>query len=471
NATYIDDLGQTVTNDEAASSYNFTMASGLSDVALMSLGGAPYTWSKNTSLPVTVDAQTVPLDAFSAIYVSGCGHSATTFSIASTQFFTVIGFPQWDGWSVMVDPIFVGYISSGTSDIEAPAFGTVNHSPLDILGTDYVHIEADVTDSGGSDLKEVKVYDIDLDVNHTMTFNEGTGYYEVDIPRSVDGRYTFNYQIIAEDNAGNAGVSSSFAFQFRDNIDPTIDTQSIANSTGTYGEIATVTVTVSDTGGSGVSTVTLTYSNTSGDFDVSMTFAAGEWSGVIPNHAPGTIVSYYVTAVDVDGNSVQSTPAQFTFDAGGAPDTLGPSITLVAHNPSAPTSSDAVTVSSDILDLSGVGSAVLQYKVDSGSWTNVTMTNVVDTWSGTIPAQSVGASVTYRIVAYDGIGNEAVSGETSYTVTDVVTTPTTTITTGPSTSTPTPPGPGPLNETMLFVYSGFGALVLIVVVLAARRRK
>ncbi|MHA2067735.1 MAG: hypothetical protein ACXABY_25515, partial [Candidatus Thorarchaeota archaeon] len=193
NATYIDDLGQTVTNDEAASSYNFTMASGLSDVALMSLGGAPYTWSKNTSLPVTVDAQTVPLDAFSAIYVSGGGHSATTFSIASTQFFTVIGFPQWDGWSVMVDPIFVGYISSGTSDIEAPAFGTVNHSPLDILGTDYVHIEADVTDSGGSDLKEVKVYDIDLDVNHTMTFNEGTGYYEVDIPRSVDGRYTFNY--------------------------------------------------------------------------------------------------------------------------------------------------------------------------------------------------------------------------------------------------------------------------------------
>ncbi|MHA2152069.1 MAG: hypothetical protein ACXAAQ_08815, partial [Candidatus Thorarchaeota archaeon] len=193
NATYIDDLGQTVTNDEAASSYNFTMASGLSDVALMSLGGAPYTWSKNTSLPVTVDAQTVPLDAFSAIYVSGGGHSATTFSIASTQFFTVIGFPQWDGWAVTVDPIFVGYISTGTTDSEAPQFGTVSDSPVNLLGVDNVHIEADVTDAGGSDIATVKVYDIDLDVNHTMTFNEGTGYYEVDIPRSVDGRYTFNY--------------------------------------------------------------------------------------------------------------------------------------------------------------------------------------------------------------------------------------------------------------------------------------
>ncbi len=469
NATYIDDDGQTVTNDQASASANFTMASGLSDVALMSLGGAPYTWSKNTSMPTTVDAQTVPLDAFSAIYVSGGGHSATTFSIASTQFFTVIGFPQWEGWGVMVDPIFVGYISTGTTDSEAPQFLSVNHSPLDILGVDNVHIEADVTDTGGSDIAVVKVYDIDQDVNHTMTFNESSGHYEVNIPRRVDGRYTFNYQIIAEDNAGNAGVSSAGVFLFRDNIAPTIDTMSILNGTDIHGEIATVTATASDTGGSGISTVTLTYSNTSGDFDVTMTNATSDWIGVIPNHAPGTIVSYYVTAEDVDGNTVQSTPAQFTFAAGGVPDTLGPSITLVAHNPTSPTSSDAITVSSDILDIAGVSSATLQYRVDSGSWINVTMTSVGDTWSGIIPAQPDGASVTYRIVAYDGIGNEAVSGENSYDVSDTVTTPTTTTPTG--STTPTVPGPGPLDESLILIYSGFGVLVLLVVVLAARRRK
>jgi hypothetical protein len=471
NASYIDDLGQTVTNDQAAASYNFTMASGLSDVALMSLGGAPYTWSKNTSMPVTVDAQTVPLSAFSAIYLSGGGHTATTFSIASTQFFTVIGFPQWDGWAVTVDPIFVGYISTGTSDGTAPTFGTVADSPLDILGTDYCHVEAFVSDTGGSDLKTVKVYDIDQDENHTMTFNEGTGRYEANIQRRIDGRYTFNYQIIAEDNAGNVGVSSSEAFLFRDNIDPTIDTLNIVNGTGPSGEIATITATVSDTGGSGVSTVTLTYSNTSGDFNVPMTFSVGDWTGVIPNHAPGTIVSYYVTVVDVDGNSVQSTPAQFTFFAGGTPDTLGPSVTLVAHNPTSPTPSDSVTVSSDILDISGVGSAVLQYSVDSGAWTNVTMTNIGDTWSGTIPAQADGASVTYRIVAYDGIGNEAIGPENSYTVAEAVTTTTTTVPPTTTTTGPTPPGPGPINEEMIMVYGGFGALVLIVVILAVKRRK
>jgi hypothetical protein len=474
NASYIDDLGQTVTNDQAAASYNFTMASGLSDVALMSLGGAPYTWSKNTSMPVTVDAQTVPYSAFSAIYVSGGGQTATTFSVASTQFFTVIGFPQWDGWAVTVDPIFVGYISSGTSDSEAPTFGAVTHSALDIMGTDYCHVEAVVNDAGGSDLKTVKVYDIDQDENHTMTFNEGTGRWEADIERRVDGRYMFNYQILAEDNAGNTAASPSRAFQFRDNIAPTIDTLNIVNGTGPVGEIATVTVQASDTGGSGIDTVTLTYSNTSGDFNVLMSFAAGDYTGVIPNHAPGTIVSYYVTVVDVDGNSVQSTPGQFTFALGTTPDTLGPSITLVSHTPTIPTPTDSVTVSSDILDISGVGSVVLQYSVNSGAWNNVTMTNVGDTYSGSIPQQVLGASVTYRIVAYDGLGNQAIWEDGTYTVAEESTTPTTTTTPPPTTTTtggPTPPGPGPISDEMMMIYGAFGGLVLIVVVLAAKRRK
>ncbi|MFW9817500.1 MAG: hypothetical protein ACFFEW_16380 [Candidatus Thorarchaeota archaeon] len=262
NATYIDDLGQTVTNDQAAASYNFTMASGLSNVALMSLGGASYDWSKNTSMPTTVDAQTIPLDAFSAIYVSGGGQSATTFSVASTQFYTVIGFPQWDGWAVSVDPIFVGYISSGTADNEPPIFGIVSHAPL----------------------------------------------------------------------------------------------------------------------------------------------------------IPGPF--------------------------------------------------DDVTVSTQIFDISGISSAVLQYRVDDSPWNNIPMTSVGDTYSGTIPPQVDGAMVTYRVVAQDGLGNEAISVENFYIVGEDVTTPTTTTTGGP-----TPPGPGPISEEMLMIYGSFGALVLIVVILAVKRRK
>ncbi|MFW9892107.1 MAG: hypothetical protein ACFFFO_07895 [Candidatus Thorarchaeota archaeon] len=469
NASYIDDLGQTITNDQAAASYNFTMASGLSSVALMSLGGTPYDWSKNSSMSTNVDAQTVPVGAFSAIYVSGGGHSATTFSVASTQFYTVIGFPQWDGWAVTVDPIFVGYISHGGIDTYDPEFAgvTAAHYP-DAFG-DYVRIEAEVHDGGGSGVKTVKVYDIDGVQNYTMAFDEGSGRWIVDILRTDQARYDFNFRIYAEDNAGNEAVSPDSVFHFRDNIAPFVGVLSVVNGTDAYSnEIATITASASDSGGSGLSAVTLTYSNSSGDFIVPMSNSTGDWIGIIPNHAPGTIVSFYITAVDVDGNSFQIPPLQFTFATGGVPDTFGPSITLIAHNPTNPISSESVTVSSDILDISGVDSATLQYRVESGPWINVTMTNVGDTWSGIIPAQADGVSVTYRIVAYDSIGNEGISGENSYVVADSATT-TTTTTAGP---TPTPPGPSPEDsEAMLMVYGAFGTLVVLVVILGAKRRK
>jgi len=265
-AVYYDDDLEILSNEEAAPSNNYTMASGNSSVALMSLGGASYTWFKNLSYPAIVTAQTMPLSAMSAIYVSGSGGTATTFSVTSEQFYTLIGFKWWDGFAVTVDPIFVGYISHGTTDL------------------------------------------------------------------------------------------------------------------------------------------------------------------------------------------------------------VGPSVTLVTHDPTNPGSSQSVTVSADIQDISGVSSVVLQYRVDAGPWNNVTMTPSGTTWYGVIPVQVEGAIVTYRIVAYDTLGNEAMSGETFYEVTDVITTPT-----GPTSTEPTTgpgPGPGPRDEeTLLMVYGAFGALVVIVLALAARRRK
>lgn len=475
NATYFDDDGASVTNDEAAASSNFTMASGLSDVALMSLGGAPYSWSKNTSLPATVDAQTVPFDTFSAMYVSGGGDSATTFAISSEQFFTVIGFKYWDGWAVMVDPVFVGYISHGSSDSEAPEISGVSSSPYPNTQGDYVRIQATVTDSGGSDVASVKVYDIDLDTNHTMIYDEGSGRWIADILRTDDNSYTFNYQIIAEDNAGNSVATSAAAFVFRDNIDPILGPLSWDNSTDGFGdEIAIVSVTVTDTGGSGVDSVILTYSDDSGDHNVAMTPNAGSYDGTIPNHNPGYVVSFWVTATDADGNSVQSLVEQFTFAVGSEPDTFGPSMSLIAHDPASPSPTDTVTVSADIQDPSGVDYSTLQYKIGSGDWTNVSMTPSGDIYSGDIPAQVDGTSISYRIVAVDDLGNEAVSGEFSYTVAEPTTTTssTDTSTTGTTTTTTSGSGAVPLDDqTMMLILGGVGGLVLLVVIVVIRKRK
>ncbi|MGY5873787.1 MAG: hypothetical protein RTV72_16180, partial [Candidatus Thorarchaeota archaeon] len=457
-------------------SLNFTMAAnGLSDVAMMGLGGAWYDWDHNDGSYITnVTAQTVPVSTFSEIYVSGGGNSATTFSITSQQFYTVIGFKWWDGYGVYVDPVFVGYISHGTTDSQAPEITGVSSSPYPNAMGDYVRIQAQVTDSGGSDVASVKLYDIDLDTNHTMTYDEGSDRWIVDILRSQDPIYTFNYQIIAEDNAGNAAVSDADAFVFRDNVAPVLGVSTFDNSTDGLGnEIAIISVTASDSGGSGLDDVVLTYSNGTGDYDVTMVLDSGEYDGTIPNHEPGYTVDYWITATDNDGNEVQTTTQQFTFAVGSDPDTYGPSMGSITNDPINPTPTDTVTVSANVYDLaSGVDNVTLQYKIGSGDWVNVSMTGVGDSYSGDIPAQTLGTTVTYRLVAVDTLGNEAISGERFYTVAEA-TTPTTsdTSTTGTA-STSTGTGPGPLDDqTMILMLGGVGALVLVVIIVVVMKKR
>lgn len=90
---------------------------------------------------------------------------------------------------------------------------------------------------------------------------------------------------------------------------------------------------------------------------------------------------------------------------GGGP----PTITgfTIAESPLGPT--DTVTVSATITDKGDVASAVVTYRVDGGTWTEVAMTEGADSlWIGTIPATNVeGAFVDYFLKALDdGLDNQ-----------------------------------------------------------------
>ena len=159
------------------------------------------------------------------------------------------------------------------------------------------------------------------------------------------------------------------------------------------------------------------------------------------------------------------------------PDTLAPSITSLGVNPTTPTSSDSVIITATIQDTSDVASATLQYRVGTGSWTNVSMSSSGTTYTGVIPPHDADTTVTYRIVATDTIGNEAISIENSYTVASDEPTTTTTVPTEPTTTEPTSPppttGPPPPlpQETMTIMMMGMFAVALVALAALAGRRK
>ena len=100
----------------------------------------------------------------------------------------------------------------------------------------------------------------------------------------------------------------------------------------------------------------------------------------------------------------------FTVPTPGASNTGGgahtsPVIADVVLDPTVPTADNPVTVSAQITDDGSVSSATLHYAVGAGSFTAVAMTHVGSTWSGTVPGQAAGATVSYYLSAVDDEDN------------------------------------------------------------------
>ena len=153
------------------------------------------------------------------------------------------------------------------------------------------------------------------------------------------------------------------------------------------------------------------------------TYTGTSYSGVIgyiPQYSDGTTVNYYVEAWDTTGNLIAYSPTSaYTVDG------TAPSITFIAVNSTAPTSSQSVKVSATITDSnSGISQATLYYSTDSGTtWSNTAMSASSTTYSATVPAQVYGTTVKFYIIARDNAGNSQTSTTNSYTVSSDVTAP------------------------------------------------
>ena len=161
-------------------------------------------------------------------------------------------------------------------------------------------------------------------------------------------------------------------------------------------------------------------------------------------------------------------------------DSSGPTIETPVRDPNLPTDTDAVEVSVvSVTDPSGVDSVILSFH-NGTHWTNITMV-----WNGThyvatIPAHSMGTTVTYRIYANDTLDNWSTSSDYQYIVGSTATTTTTPITTSvptttttpttPTTTTTTPVIPEVPNYLRIAIMLGFILLMIVFSIMLSRRR-
>ena len=205
----------------------------------------------------------------------------------------------------------------------------------------------------------------------------------------------------------------------------------------------------------------------------------------------GTTESATFPMVDAYNSTYGGGLDTFFFLLSDLGDTIGPNIS-VTHTPQVPNDTQHILVTVNVSDPTGVLDVILSYQVDEEGWTNLTMNNYGLTWNATIPAQSEDTTVSYKVYAVDSRENWAETSESSFTVTNPISTTTTSTTTTTTTaditttttttaestetttSTTTPSSPTTtfgLDTGMLIVIGGAAGVVIIIIGIIVMKRK
>jgi hypothetical protein len=119
-----------------------------------------------------------------------------------------IGFPQWDGYSVYQDPVFVSYISNSGGTPGDLTFGSLSINPDPPQPNEEVQIGIDISTSEA--IYEVKLqYTTDFENWYEVgMYHIGGNRYEALIPGFEDGTTVFfKFIVTTELNTYESGVS------------------------------------------------------------------------------------------------------------------------------------------------------------------------------------------------------------------------------------------------------------------------
>jgi hypothetical protein len=203
--------------------------------------------------------------------------------------------------------------------------------------------------------------------------------------RKPDGSSNWEILTTITRNAPNTAIAAD------------ISNMTISPVSPTPADIVTVSATVTDL--QGLTSVKLYYKVGTGSYtSINMTAAGNIYSANIPAQIDGSVVSYYIEAINTatvaayEPATAPGTAATYTVASPSA-------ISNFAISPTFPTSLQTAKVTATIIDAQGLATVKLYYKVGEGSYTSINMTAAGNDYSADIPAQAAGSIVSYYIEA------------------------------------------------------------------------
>jgi endonuclease I len=200
------------------------------------------------------------------------------------------------------------------------------------------------------------------------------------------------------------------------NTSPTISSIEINPESPLVGQDIIVSATITDSDGI-VSSAVINYGASSGNYSqsISMTKSGNTFTGTIPSQLAGTTIYFVVKAIDEDsGESVSAEQSFLVTELQNNP----PVLSNIQYVPTNPEENQTVTVSVEATDSDGeISYCRITWGVAPEVYSNiVNMTLTSGTYSGTIPGQTGGTTIYFKISATDDEDANTLSSQYSYSV-------------------------------------------------------
>ncbi len=272
---------------------------------------------------------------------------------------------------------------------------------------------ADQFENNASVTVVVRYGDFDLWIGGDLTGNPDKGVADVETPTGSSSGdvdvYTVNHH--GSETSSNASFLADLAAEV------SINQSSIANDFGH--PRATIVSRILATPDTSSNTPTFIQQNPSKPGDTRSDDTLADYIADCDDAGAGEVIGQPGTILLMsDGTSYRihacGVPA-LTKSADSGAGTLGdypPAIRSILRSPRVPLYTESVAVTAEI---EGATSVAIEWELNGSAQTAIAMTNTTgDTWTGTIPAQSNGSRIFFRLAAEDGVNASELSAGAGY---------------------------------------------------------
>ena len=292
------------------------------------------------------------------------------------------------------------WVNSVWNTNQAPVITNVSFTPQSPDENQLVVVSAVITDDVGINEAFLNWGYSGSTLNNQLVMSNSGSTYSAQIPGQAAGQ-TVYFQIEAIDNESASSQSAVYQYTVNGNVNepPVITNIVFSPENPSSNQEVTVTAIITDDEAVDQAQLLWGFSSSTLNNTVQMNASGNTYAAIIPGQNENISVYFKIQAFDGENAMTESSVYQYTVLSNP---NEPPLISNIEYTPSSPSAGEEVVISAVITDDDGVALAQVLWGYSSANLNSILPMNAnADLYSASIPGQTEGISVYFKIRAFD----------------------------------------------------------------------